>query len=486
MSILKKFLFTVFFPYLALSFGNDFMKKGFSEVGESVMPAIVSVAVISTVNDTDALKARLLYMLQSPRKDLFGQAIINGPRKVGGTGSGFIIDPRGYIVTNYHVVEDAISIKVLMNDETILKAELVGYDPGTDLAVIKVDSKKRLPALRWADSNKIKIGQWVMALGNPYGLGPTLTSGVISSSARNLDNPQVHFESAQLIHNFIQTDAAINRGNSGGPLVDVHGSVVGVNFAIVTSSGGSDGIGLAIPANMAKKITNNIINYGRIKRAWLGVAVQAVTKEIGQNLGLENPRGAIITTTTEGGPSESAGLKSGDIILSIEGKLIKDAADVRRIIGELSVGQTISVEVWRDKKSLKVKAKLDEFQSHEDYKKTMKSSKIDLKEHVVVDAFDFGVTSLTAQFRQRFGAENPKIQGVVISDLKDGGWAMKHGLAVGDIIMEVNRTSVSTIQGFKESLESGLKAKKPLLLLIYKMGMKFFVGLDKKAVEEGL
>ncbi len=456
------------------------MEKGFSEVGETVMPAIVSVAVITTVNDTDALKSRLLYMLQSPRKDLFGQEIINPPRKVGVTGSGFIIDPRGYIVTNYHVVEDAIKVKVMLQGEKILEAELVGYDSSLDLAVLKVNVPYKLPFLKWADSSKIKMGEWVAALGNGYNLGPYLTAGVISSSTQDLSNPQFGFQEASLVHGFIQTDAAINRGNSGGPLVDINGNVIGVNFAIVSSSGGSDGVGLAIPANVAKKVVHNLITYGRIKRAWLGIAIQAVTPEIGKNLKLEPAYGAIIVSTTEGGPAEKAGIKAGDIILSIDGKTIKDAADVTRFIGELSVGRVVTVKVWRDKKTITLKAKLEELQSHEDYKKTLKTSTTELKDHLAIDAFDFGVTSLTGQFRQRFGAENPKIQGVVISDTKDGGWGMKHGLSVGDIIMEVNQTSTPTLEEIKTALEASFKAGKPTLLLIYKMGLKFFVGIEKK------
>lgn len=472
-------------PCLVFGFSKDFQQYGFAQVGKKVMPSIVSVAVISTVNDMAALKDRILYMLQSPRKDLFGKDIINAPKKVGSSGSGFIIDPRGYIVTNYHVVEDAIHIKVLMNDSTILSADLVGYDSGTDLAVLKVQTKKNLPFLKWADSSKIKIGEWACAFGDAYGLGPTLTGGIISSSVRDLDNPKLSkIEGAQLIQGFIQTDAAINHGNSGGPLVDISGNVIGVNFAMVSASGGSDGIGLAIPSNNAKKIVNNIINYGHIKRAWLGVAIQAVTPEIAENLQLKKAQGAVVVSPATPGPAEAAGLRAADVILSLDGKPVKDASDVTRIIGELSVGKMITIEAWRDGKVFKTKAKLEEFQSHEDYKKTMKTSKMDLKDHVAVEEFELGVTSLTSQFRQRFGAENPQIQGVLVSDVKDGGWAMKHGIMVGDIIMEINHNPVPNPDLFKKELHLALQKGKPVLILVYKMGMKFFVGLAKKDKEE--
>lgn len=462
----------------------DLCKQGFSKVGEKTMPAVVSVAVLGQVTDDEALKNRIATMVLTPRKDIFGHEILNNPRRVGMLGSGFVIDPRGYIVTNYHTVENAIKIKITFPDETIMEASLVGYDPGTDLAVLKVVSNQKLSSLSWADSEKIKIGDWALAFGNAYGLGPTLTAGIVSSPARDLSDPMFGIIPSQLINNFIQTDASINRGNSGGPLVNANGQVIGVNFAIITSSGGSDGVGLAIPANIAKKVVQNIIDYGRVRRAWIGLSVQGVTEEIAENLTLKKARGALVVTVTDNGPAKQAGIEPRDIILKINNKDIKDAPDVSRTIGQLAVGETVFLSLWREGKSKIVKVKLQEFQSHEDYRKTIKTSKIELKDHVDCKEYEFGVTSLTWQFRQRFHAENPSIKGVLVSDIQEGGWAEKNGLLIGDIILEINTVPITSIQDFEKEIKGCIENKKAALFFIYRFGQKLFMTLKKKPKEK--
>ena len=477
----------VFFFVTNISFEPqaDLGKQGFSKVGEKTMPAVVSVAVLAQVNDEEALKNRIATMVLMPRKDIFGYEILNNPRRIGTLGSGFVVDSRGYIVTNYHTVENAIKIKITFSDETIMEASLVGYDPGTDLAVLKVDTSKKLLALSWADSEKIKIGDWALAFGNAYGLGPTLTSGIVSSPARDLSDPMFGgIVPSHLINNFIQTDASINKGNSGGPLVDVEGKVIGVNFGIISSSGGSDGVGLAIPANIARKVTQNIIDYGRVRRAWIGLMVQGVTNEISENLGLPKANGALIVTVTDNGPAKQAGIQSRDIILKINDKKIKDAPDVSRIIGQLAVGEKVSISLWREGKNKTIHVTLQEFQSHEDYRKTIKTSKTELKDHVESKEYEFGVTSLTWQFRQRFHAENPAINGVLVSDTQEGGWAEKNGLLVGDIILEINKTPVTSIEEFEKEIKTSIQHKKTTLFFIYRFGQKLFITLKPKPEEK--
>jgi serine protease Do len=450
-------------------------------VGKKSMPSVVSIAVMANANDEDALKNRMAMMILAPRRDLFGAEILNPPRKIGALGSGFVIRHKGksYIVTNHHTVENAIKIKVTLYDERVLDATLKGFDSGTDLAVLEIKTKAPLPGLTWADSHKIQLGQQAYALGNAYGLGPTLTAGVVSSSGRDLSDPSLGFASSQLINKFIQTDASINRGNSGGPLVDNNGDVIGVNFAILTSSGGSDGVGLAIPANMAKKIVENIIDFGQVKRAWLGLSVQGVTKEIADSLGLTKPWGALVVTVTDNGPAKQSGLKSRDVILKINKIRIKDAPDVSRTIGQMAVGETVILTVWRDGQEKELQAVLQEFQSHEDFKTTIKTSKNNLKSHVALNDYDMGLTELTWQFRQRFNAENPAINGVLISDVKEGGWAEKNGIMVGDIILEINGIPVSKTDDIPKYLGQS-QNKKPALLYLYRMGQKIYVGLRKK------
>ena len=452
----------VFFFVTNISFEPqaDLGKQGFSKVGEKTMPAVVSVAVLAQVNDEEALKNRIATMVLMPRKDIFGYEILNNPRRIGTLGSGFVVDSRGYIVTNYHTVENAIKIKITFSDETIMEASLVGYDPGTDLAVLKVDTSKKLLALSWADSEKIKIGDWALAFGNAYGLGPTLTSGIVSSPARDLSDPMF------------------------GGIVDVEGKVIGVNFGIISSSGGSDGVGLAIPANIARKVTQNIIDYGRVRRAWIGLMVQGVTNEIAENLGLPKANGALIVTVTDNGPAKQAGIQSRDIILKINDKKIKDAPDVSRIIGQLAVGEKVSISLWREGKNKTIHVTLQEFQSHEDYRKTIKTSKTELKDHVESKEYEFGVTSLTWQFRQRFHAENPAINGVLVSDTQEGGWAEKNGLLVGDIILEINKTPVTSIEEFEKEIKTSIQHKKTTLFFIYRFGQKLFITLKPKPEEK--
>ena len=460
-----------------LSFANTVER-----VGKTVMPSVVSIAVLSSINDEDALKSRMNMMILYPRKDLFGHEILNPPRRMGSLGSGFVIHSKGrpYIVTNYHTVENAIKIKVTLSDDTVLDATLKGFDSGTDLAVLELIKNRDLPGLKWADSRKVKLGQRAIALGNAYGLGPTLTAGVVSSTGRDLSDPNLGLTSSRLINKFIQTDAAINRGNSGGPLVNEEGHVIGVNFAILTSSGGSDGIGLAIPADMAQKVVQNIIDYGQVKRAWLGLIVQGLTPEISENLKLRKIEGALVATVTDNGPAKQAGIRSRDVILKINETPIRDSTDISRIVGQMAIGEVINISVWRDGTLQVLKATLQELQSHEDYRSTIKTTKIIPKDHIELKGYEMGATGLTWQFRQRFHAENPAINGVLISDVKEGGWAEKNGMMVGDIILEINGIAVSTTDELTHVIQKEASTSKPVLFYIYRMGQKLYVGLRKK------
>ncbi len=458
----------------------DFLSDGFSHMGERAMPSVVSISTIMLVKNPEALQRRVDNMLTSPHKDVFGPEVLNPPQKAETASSGFIVDPRGYIVTNFHAVRDAYKIKVTLQDQTVLDAELIGDDQETDLAVLKVKANKPMPALKWADSDKVRIGEWVVALGNPYGLGSTLTAGVISSPARDLSDSRFRFEAAQLMKGVIQTDAAINAGNSGGPLVNYKGQVVGVNFGGISSSGGSDGIGLAIPANTARKVADNIISFGKVKRAWMGVNIQAVTNEIAQSVRLKKAQGIMVAAVTEDGPAREAGILSGDIVVRLNDKKIKDPADFTRIIGDLSVGQVVEVVLWRHGKEKTLKVKLQEFRNQDDFKETIKKTKIDFKDHVACPELEFGVIPLTAQFRQRFGAENPAIQGVAISDVKEGGWAEKHALSVGTIILQINGAPTPTIEDFKREMARAVNTSGPILLFLYRFGPKFYVGINIK------
>ncbi|WP_152613715.1 S1C family serine protease, partial [Inquilinus limosus] len=257
-------------------------------------------------------------------------------------GSGFIIDPAGYIVTNNHVVKDADEITVTLNDGTVLPAKVIGTDPKTDLALIKVKAGKPLTAVEWGDSDAAQVGDWVMAVGNPYGLGGTVTAGIVSARARDIN--------ANPLEDFLQIDAAINPGNSGGPSFDAGGKVIGINSEIYSPSGGSVGIGFAIPSNLAKSVIAQLREHGSVRRGWLGVQIQAVTPEMAEALGLGTAKGALVAEVQKGSPALKAGLRQGDVILSFAGKPVAQSKDLPRLVAEAPSGTTVPVQVLRDGK----------------------------------------------------------------------------------------------------------------------------------------
>ncbi|OWJ55848.1 hypothetical protein BWR60_35905 [Inquilinus limosus] len=266
-----------------------------------------------------------------------------GGQAIHGAGSGFIIDPAGYIVTNNHVVKDADAITVTLNDGTVLPAKVVGTDPKTDLALIKVKAGKPLTAVEWGDSDAAQVGDWVMAVGNPYGLGGTVTAGIVSARARDINsNP---------LEDFLQIDAAINPGNSGGPSFDAAGKVIGINSEIYSPSGGSVGIGFAIPSNLAKSVIAQLREHGSVRRGWLGVQIQAVTPELAEAAGLDSARGALVAEVQRNSPALKAGLRQGDVIVSFGGKPVAQSKDLPRLVAETASGATVPVQVLRDGKA---------------------------------------------------------------------------------------------------------------------------------------
>ena len=280
-------------------------------------------------------------------------------RKASALGSGFIIDAKGIVITNNHVIKGAEDILVRVEGDKEYKAKVLGADPLSDIAVLKIESKEKLISVKFGDSDKARIGDWVIAIGNPFGLGGTVTSGIIS--ARNRDIGMSRYE------DFIQTDASINVGNSGGPLFDMNGDVIGINTAILGQSG-SIGIGFAIPSNSAKKVIDQLIEFGETKRGWLGVRIQIVTKEIADVEKLDKPRGALVASVADNSPSDKAGIKAGDIILEFNGVLINEMKELPKIVAQTEVGKTVEVKVWRNEKEISKKIKLGRLETSEDFK----------------------------------------------------------------------------------------------------------------------
>ncbi len=332
----------------------------FSDLAARLSPSVVNISTSQKVDRPDAAEIPQ-FPPGSPFEDLFREYYENQQREGGSQttslGSGFIIDASGVIVTNNHVIEGADEITVNLQDGTSLKAALVGTDEKTDLAVLKVESAAPLPFVSFGDSDAVKVGDWVLAIGNPFGLGGTVTAGIVS--ARNRDIEAGPFD------DFIQTDAAINRGNSGGPLFDMDGNVVGVNSAIISPSGGSIGIGFAIPSAIVKRTVDQLREFGETRRGWIGVRIQAVTPELAEGLGLDRARGALVAEVTAGGPAEAGGLQVRDVILAFDGKPVPDSRALPRLVAETEIGRTVTLDVWRDRQSMPLQVTLGRLEEAE-------------------------------------------------------------------------------------------------------------------------
>ena len=346
-------------------------------------------------------------------------------------GSGFVVDAAGYIVTNHHVIAEADEIKVRFADDTELEATLVGSDEKTDIAVLKVESDKPLPATKWGRSDKARIGDWVIAIGNPFGLGSTVTAGIVSARQRDINSGPYD--------DFIQTDAAINKGNSGGPMFNLNGEVIGINSAILSPSGGSVGIGFAIPSALARNIVDQLREHGEVKRGWLGVRIQSVTDELAEGLRLEHARGALVASVSSGGPAESGGVEQGDVILQFNGREVPKYRKLTRMVAETPVGEAVDVVVWRKGREVVLKVVLGELKEAQLAAFTPSTGPIESNE---VAALGLTLATITPELRERFSLDD-KAEGVVITDVLPEGNAAKKSLKPGDVIIEVDMESVA-------------------------------------------
>lgn len=365
-------------------------------------------------------------------------------RMVQGLGSGFIIDKSGRIVTNNHVIEDADEIMVELSDGRKLKAELVGRDEKTDLAVIKVDAKGDLPTVAFGDSDTARVGEWIVALGNPFGVGQTATAGIVSAHHRNIG--------AGPYDDFLQLDAPINRGNSGGPTVNLRGEVIGVNTAIFSPSGGSVGIGFAIPSNLAKQIIRDLNDNGTVERGWLGVQIQEVTPEIADNLKLKDAKGALVAKVEKDSPAASAKLVPGDVITHLNGTEVKGVRDLPRLVAGIRAGETSKFAVWRDGKEQTVSVKIGKAPSADEM------AKADRQDGEVAG---MQLGSLDPQMRQRFGVQD----GVIITSVQPGSAAAKSGLDRGDVIVAIGNKAVTNPADVAKEVASAEKAQARTVLL---------------------
>jgi serine protease Do len=433
--------------------------KGFADLVERVMPAVVSVQVkfVNASAGGQGAERMIPGLPEGPWGEFFKQfpQFRDGmpgqrqrPEGGMGQGSGFIISADGYAVTNNHVVKDANEVTVTMNDGTELKAEVIGTDPKTDLALIKIQSDKKFDFVAFTDENP-RVGDWVMAVGNPFGLGGTVTTGIISASGRVIG--------AGPYDDFLQIDAAINRGNSGGPAFNLEGEVVGINTAIFSPSGGSVGIGFAIPSSTAENVIASLKESGTVTRGWLGVRIQPVTEDIAEGLGLAEAKGAIVSDVTEDSPALAAGIAQGDTILKVDGKDISDSRDLSRKVADLKPGQSVPVTVVRDGKTMDISVKIGTMPDE-----PKMASKESGKAETSLSLSDFGLKVAPAQD----GA------GVTVTEVEPGSPAAERGLKAGDVILEVAGKEVNEPSDVRDALKASTK-KRVLMLVKTEDGQRF-------------
>lgn len=372
-------------------------------------------------------------------------------------GSGFIIDADGIVVTNNHVVENAEKITVKLSDNRQFDAKLVGRDPKTDLAVVRIgDGKEKFPVAPLGDSNQLQVGEWVLAMGSPFGLANTVTAGIVSAKGRNIG--------AGPYDNFIQTDASINPGNSGGPLINLRGEVIGINTAILSQAGGNLGIGFAIPIDLAKEILPELIKTGKVTRGWLGVSIQQVTPDLAKALDIEKEQGALVAQVIEGSPAARAGIKSGDVIVEYDGHTIAEATRLPILVAETRVGKSVTITVLREKKRIPMTVKIDE----------LKEEKEAVASAQQTGKLGLSVQPVTPEIAKSLGLKLP--QGVIIAAVEPGSPASEAGLQRGDVILELNRRPMRSVSDLQEQLEK-VKDGTTLLFLISRGGNNLFVAL---------
>ncbi len=443
----------------------------FADLAEKLSPAVVNISTKQLVKSPH-LNEMPQFPPGSPFEDLFRdffdqQQGQQRSRRVTSLGSGFIIDAEGIIVTNNHVIAQADEITVNLSDGSQLPAELVGRDPKTDLAVLKVESDKPLPFVSFGRSDKIRVGDWVLAIGNPFGLGGSVSAGIISAENRNINSGPYD--------SFLQTDAAINRGNSGGPLFNLDGEVVGVNTAIISPSGGSIGIGFAIPSNITENVVTQLREFGETRRGWLGVRIQSVTDELAESFGLDKARGALVAEVTDGGPAEQAGIRVGDVILSFNDTDVPEMRDLPRIVAETQVGKKVQVVVWRDgrKKDFDVTlGRLEDFERAEG----VAAAQPDKQGSEIAD---LGLTLIPLNdiVREQFGIPE-NVEGVAVIDVESASAAAEKGIRPGDVIVEVAQQEVSSPADVSKKVAEIRKSdKKSVLLLLNRGGDLRFVAV---------
>ncbi|SEM24181.1 Do family serine endopeptidase [Bradyrhizobium sp. OK095] len=446
--------------------------EGIADVAEKVIDAVVNISTSQTVEAKGGGSNSMPQLPPgSPFEEFFDDFFKNRkgpggskggdngpPRKTNSLGSGFIIDTSGVVVTNNHVIADADEINVILNDGTKIKAELVGVDKKTDLAVLKFKSPKPLISVKFGDSDKLRLGDWVVAIGNPFSLGGTVTAGIVS--AKNRDISSGPYDS------YIQTDAAINRGNSGGPLFNLDGDVIGVNTLIISPSGGSIGIGFAVPSKTVAGVVDQLRQFGELRRGWLGVRIQSVTDEIAESLNIKPPRGALVAGVDDKGPAKPAGIEPGDVVVKFDGKDVKDPKDLSRVVADTAVGKEVDVIVIRKGQEETKKVTLGRLQDPDKVQAAVKTDEPAPEKPVTQKALGLDLAALNKDLRTRYKIKD-SVKGVVVTNVDAGSDAAEKRLSAGDVIVEVAQESVASGADIQKRVDQLKKdGKKSVLLLV--------------------
>jgi serine protease Do len=462
-------------------------QQSFAPLVKKVLPAVVNISVTQNGGPEamaeeaepgtapglpnspldDFLRRFFDQQNQNGQRHLFPQIPEGQGRRIA-LGSGFIVDPSGYVVTNSHVIGNATKVEVTLQDDTKYSAKIIGRDAKTDIAVLKIKADRPLPYVTFGDSSAAQVGDWVMAVGNPFGLGGTVTTGIVSARGRDIHSGP--------FDDFLQIDAPINRGNSGGPTFNLEGQVVGINTAIYSPNGGSVGIGFAVPSNVAKSIVAQLEDHGKVERGWLGVQIQEVTPAIAASLGLHNDHGALVAVVSANGPAAKAGLKQGDVILSFNGAEIGRLRDLPRLVAAAAPDSDAKLNVWRNGRTIELQASLGELPNTEQVASATDGS--EENQSTPVDALGMHFAPLTNELRRelRLGKD---VQGVLIARVDPGSAADDVGLNQGDIVVAIDQQPVKTPQEAAAKLkEIAASPKKNALLLLNRHGVTQYVGVN--------
>ena len=460
---LKLFLLTIVFINFSFTANTKDVPSSFADLAEKLMPSVVNISTTQTIT-TRNNPFPFQFPPGSPLEDMFKEFGTPKERKTMALGSGFIIDKKGIVVTNNHVIQGAEDIVVRVEGDKDYKAKVLGADPGMDLAVLQIETKDILKPVQFGNSDKARIGDWVIAIGNPFGLGGTVTAGIIS--ARNRSIGLSRYE------DFIQTDASINQGNSGGPLFNMNGEVVGINTAILGQSG-SIGIGFSIPSNSAQRVINQLIEFGETKRGWLGVRIQFVTQDIADVEKLDKPRGALVVSVATGSPSDKAGLMSGDIILEFDGEKINEMKELPKIVAQTDVGKKVKLKVWRNQKEISKTIILGRLETSEDFK-TQKVENV--PKSIEIKGLKISVRKLTKEDVEQRNLPS-STTGAVITSVDEN--SPINYLRVNNIIVEAQKKKIKTVGDLQNIVNSRLRSSEKTILIavINNQNQKRYIGV---------